>query len=444
MNTQFNLKHIRQILGIFILFMGSPLIFFFKETLGFGGSSNFTIASFFVGFTLMISPRELFRKFYKPNIPVFRLALIYLTIALVNFFFVNQDYSFSVNKTGFIRDLAGFIFIGTFFFLLLGISNDIKEYFLPIVVTLTFLGSVCLIYSMASNPLFILGQRATVVFGDGTSEASGNPHVYARNAFGGVISSYLLMKSKSFFWKFFSIANLMLSSIVLVLSQVRSILLALAIVIAIFTYYNISLGGLIKGVKRFFTPRTIIISSIVLIALIYFVSTQPFVINTINMYYDASISSFIRAVTTTLGKSDAETIDYSAVGRINNFAKFTNTLSERPWSVFLGNGYKFNYMDIPILETLVDCGIIAFLSFGLMNFYLFKESLKAIRQNTNQFTVFLGYFYMTYFVGVFTGGEPYGTGFWYIFCVMIRFLGIKYLSPATKIKTQIYTPESIA
>jgi hypothetical protein len=444
MNTQFNLKHIRQILGIFILFMGSPLIFFFKETLGFGGSSNFTIASFFVGFALMISPRELFRKFYKPNIPVYRLAFIYLSIALINFFFANSDYSFSVNRIGFFRDLGGFVFIGTFFFLLLGVSNDIKEYFLPIVVALTFLGSVCLIYSMASNPLFILGQRATVVFGDGTSEASGNPHVYARNAFGGIIASYLLMKSKSLFWKFFSITNLILSSIVLVLSQVRSILLALAIVIAIFVYYNISLGGVIRGLKRFFNPRTIFISIIVLSGFLYFVSTQPFIVNTINMYYDASISSFIRAVTTTLGKSDSETIDYSAVGRINNFAKFTNTLSERPWSVFLGNGYKFNYMDIPILETLIDCGILGFLSFGLMNFYIFKASLIAIKDGTNQFTVFLGYFYMTYFVGIFTGGEPYGTGFWYIFCVMIRFLGIKYLTPAQRVKSLNVTSELIA
>jgi hypothetical protein len=34
---------------------------------------------------------------------------------------------------------------------------------------------------------------------------------------------------------------------------------------------------------------------------------------------------------------------------------------------------------------------------------------------------------MCYFVGLFTGGEPYGTPYWFIFCVMIRFLGIKYI-----------------
>jgi hypothetical protein len=38
----FDFKYTRQSIGIFLVFMGSPLIFFFKETLGFGGSSAFT------------------------------------------------------------------------------------------------------------------------------------------------------------------------------------------------------------------------------------------------------------------------------------------------------------------------------------------------------------------------------------------------------------------
>jgi hypothetical protein len=42
----FDFKYTRQSIGIFLVFMGSPLIFFFKETLGFGGSSAFTVAGF--------------------------------------------------------------------------------------------------------------------------------------------------------------------------------------------------------------------------------------------------------------------------------------------------------------------------------------------------------------------------------------------------------------
>jgi hypothetical protein len=87
--------------------------------------------------------------------------------------------------------------------MLVSVSNEVKDYFLPVTVALTFLGSICLIYSMATNPLFVLGQRATVVFGDGTSASNGNPHVYARNAFAGIFASYFMFQTRNSLWKLF-------------------------------------------------------------------------------------------------------------------------------------------------------------------------------------------------------------------------------------------------
>jgi hypothetical protein len=118
-------------------------------------------------------------------------------------------------------------------------------------------------------------------------------------------------------------------------------------------------------------------------------------------------------------------------------------LFESPWELIIGKGYRFLYMDIPILETWIDCGILAFLSFALMNLVLFREALKAIKVGSNDFTTFLGYFYMCYFVTLFTGGEPYGIAYWFVFCVMIRFLGIKYIQRTPnppQIKEQITSP----
>jgi hypothetical protein len=63
----------------------------------------------------------------------------------------------------------------------------------------------------------------------------------------------------------------------------------------------------------------------------------------------------------------------------------------------------------------------------MMNLVLFRQALRAIKDSTNPLTTFLGYFYMCYFVTLFTGGEPYGIAYWFVFCVMIRFLGIRYL-----------------
>jgi hypothetical protein len=146
------------------------------------------------------------------------------------------------------------------------------------------------------------------------------------------------------------------------------------------------------------------------------------------MYYDAVTITFTKAILTATGMAeDTKSIDYSAMGRVNSFAEFKKVFFETPWQLILGKGYRFLYMDIPLLETWIDCGIVAFISFSLMNFVIFIEALKAIKEGKNPLTTFLGYFYMCYFVGLFTGGEPYGTPYWFIFCVMIRFLGIKYI-----------------
>lgn len=427
MNKYFNLKYSRQFLGIFIVFMGSPLIFFFKEVSGFGGGSAFTVATLIIGLLLMISPNEIFRKFYKPFLPAYRLAVVFMFVVLINFFFINPFYGYSANSSIFIRDFINYASIFTFFILLLGVSNDVKDYFLPIVVFFTFLGSVCLIYSMATNANFIIGQRASVVFGDGTTTASGNPHVYARNAFAGVFSSYIMLKNKNTLWKLFSLANMIFSVVVLVLTQARSILLGFFFTMAIFLYYNISAKSVKNAFKSIFRPQNLFLIALFFSGLVFFISTQDKLVSIINLYYDAFTITFSKAILTATGMEDAKTIDYSALGRVNTFGTFKKVLFETPWDLIMGKGYRFLYMDIPILETWIDCGIVAFWSFAMMNLVLFRESLRAIKDGTNQLTTFLGYFYMCYFVTLFTGGEPYGIAYWFVFCVMIRFLGIKYL-----------------
>lgn len=444
MNKYFNVKYSRQFLGIFIVFMGSPLIFFFKEVLGFGGGSTFTIVSLILGLALMVSPKELFRVFYKPFLPSYRLAFVYLFVVLINFFFINPFYGYSANTSVFIRDLVNYLSIFTFFILLLGVSNEVKDYFLPIVVFLTFFGSICLVYSMATNANFIIGQRASVVFGDGTTTASGNPHVYARNAFAGVFSSYIMLKNKNTFWKLFSLVNIIFSIVVLVLTQARSILLGFFFTVAIFLYYNISAKSAKIAFKNIFKLQNIFVIAIFLSGVSYFISTQDRLVSIINLYYDSFNVTFTKALLTAAGMEDEKTIDYSALGRVNTFTEFKKVLLETPWELIMGKGYRFLYMDIPILETWIDCGIITFLSFALMNWVIFKEALRAIKDGTNPLTTFLGYFYMCYFVTLFTGGEPYGIAYWFVFCVMIRFLGINYLqrnSNQLQRKKQHISPE---
>jgi hypothetical protein len=427
MNTSFHLKYTRQALGIFILFMGNPLIFFFKEVSGFGGGSVFTLICYGLGLLLMISGEDFLKKFYKPNLPTYRLAAIYMGVVLFNYFFANPYWGWSGDRSIFYRDLGNYILIFGFFIMLISVSNEVTEYFLPIVVVLTFLGSICLIYSMKTNPNFVIGQRASVVFGDGSTTASGNPHVYARNAFAGIFASYIMLKSKLTTWRILSLLNIVLSIIVLILAQARSILLAFLVTSLIFIYYNVSIKSVKNSVVNIFKPRNLTLIILLVGGFVYFVSTQAKLVSIINLYYDGFMVNFSKALLTATGQQTSSTIDYSSLGRVNNFATFKKILLEEPYNLILGKGYRFLYMDIPILEPLIDCGIIAFVSFALMAWEIFKAALMAIKKEYSPFTTFLGYFFMCYFVTLATGGEPYGVAYWFVFVVMIRFLGIKYL-----------------
>lgn len=427
MKAYFNFKYSIQSLGLFIVFMGNPLIFFFKEVLGFGGSSTFTIGSLFLGLILMISPKDIFRKFYKPNIPIFRVASFFLIISFLACLFYNPFFGYDNDRTAFTRDIGNFIFIFAFIFLILSVSNEIADYFLPVAILLTFLGSICLIYSMATNPFFIIGQRATVVFGDGTTTASGNPHVYARNAFAGVFASYFFLKSKNIFWKLLSFANLILSVIVIILAQARSILLAFMFAVALFLYFNVTKKSLKIAIRGLFKPLNLIGIFLFMIGVIYFISTQQRIVYIIDLYYKTFIDTFTRALLTAFGLGDEKTVDYSALGRVNNVDNILFLFSAIPYAFILGGGFRFIYVDIPVIETFVDLGIAGIVSFSLFNYMIFKEAIYTLKWKVNPFACFIAYFYMTYFVGIFTGGEPYGTSYWFIFTVAIRFLGVKYL-----------------
>ena len=444
MKEYFNFKYSRQSLGMFIVFMGNPLIFFFKEVLGFGGSSSFTIFSLFSGFILMIAPEDIFRKFWKPNIPITRVAFYFLILAFLAYLFYNPLYGlFSGNTYAFYRDFGNFLFIFIFLFLLISVSNEIKDYFLPVVVVFTFFGSICLIYSMATNPYFVIGQRATVVFGDGTTTASGNPHVYARNAFAGIYSSYLLFRSRSLFWKMLSTVNFMLSAVVLILAQARSILLAFLFSILLFIYYRTSAKSIINAFAVLFKPRNFLIFCVFIGAIIYFISKQAHLVNIINLYYETFLKTFSKALLTAFGLVEEDEVDLSALGRVNNLEVIKDTFKESPLFFVFGGGFKYFYVDIPILQTLVDLGIAGFVTFGLMNLLIFKEALRYIKNESNPFATFLAYFYLSYFVGIFTGGEPYGTAYWFIFAVMIRFLGIKYFKKTPSVPVSNYSQPSL-
>jgi hypothetical protein len=74
-------------------------------------------------------------------------------------------------------------------------------------------------------------------------------------------------------------------------------------------------------------------------------------------YWDIFENRIMDVIFTSTGVklSDTADVDASAMGRVSGFGEFMETMFS--WEVFLGRGYKDDYLDVPILESWVNHGI---------------------------------------------------------------------------------------
>lgn len=432
--------YLRESIGMLTIILGTPVIFFFRETVRLApGKSWFTAACLVAALILMI-PTSFLKIMYKPNVQLFKWASYFLAVSFFYLLFYNPfaktDYYVPV------REYSNFIFIFIYIFLLMNIPNKVKDNIIPLIVLVTFAGSVALIISLLLNPNYILGQRAAIYFGDG--EEGGNPHVFAKNAFAGVISSFLLLKQRNLLTKAFAIFSIFLSVTVVIMTQTRGVLLALFIAIFLFLVFNLTKRQIKETVKSIFSLRNLFFLTVVLYGGYYYLAHYSPFFDLLASYSDRFSSTFLSMIFTASGKTQESPVmfDPSSQQRVFSFHLFKNYIEGQPEKMIFGLGYRYAYLDVPVLEAFLDCGILGGVSFLGFILLLTWHSYKAMRTQPNDFVVFLAYFYITYFVGVFSAGRPFDTSFWFIFALMIRFMGIKYLddNPQPRATEPISTP----
>ena len=217
-------------IGILILWLGPPLIYFIKSLIMPNAGSLFTGVFYILGIILMVNSINA-KIGFIPNIQLLLFGGVFFVISQCYLFFYNFE------PQNFSADILNLFLITLYFFFLLKTENGIK-FILPFWIFLfTLIINICLIYSISNNPLYTLGARATVQFG--TDEFTGNPYIYARNGFAGFIISYLIIKFRSnsnalesnFFTQFFCYFNLWLSLVVIFLTQTRTIFLSFLIIL---------------------------------------------------------------------------------------------------------------------------------------------------------------------------------------------------------------------
>jgi hypothetical protein len=406
-------------LGIVLIWIAPPFIYFLKELLGIGQTSLFTGVVYSTSLVLLINHIPL-KFFYRGNEMLAFTGLSFFFLGFFYFIFYNSQ------RTSIIVDAINFAILIGFIYCIFRVNNEV-QYYLPIIILIvTLINNFALIYSISTNPNYVLGARATVQYNKGTGEDfSGNPIVFGRNAVAGLIISFLIIHKKALDFignksvriNLIAHFNILVSFVVLILTQTRGNFISVGLCIMfylVFGNYN-----LLKGIQS--NKITILYYLIVLGILQYFNKAFK-IIETFNRYSDQAYEFLLRALNTGLGINNAGTTqDASALNRVQNISLIKKIIS-RDWFDFIfGKGYKFWYVDIPTLEAFVNFGILGVLLFCIFNLFILYYIILGVKSK-NLFQNFISLFYINLFVSVFTGGRPLDFSYWVFYIILIRFL----------------------
>jgi hypothetical protein len=214
---------------------------------------------------------------------------------------------------------------------------------------------------------------------------------------------------------------MLISLLVIVLTQTRATILSLGVVLILMIIYVLKWRNVFSNIRTYI----LIYYGILFSLLLYFEEKFKFW-KLVTNYFNSFQTLFLRAVNTGLSLGKSSEFDESAMGRVVNINYFLNLWKNDPWGFILGHGYKKRYIDIPILESFINFGFLGFFTFVLFNSLIFYFCIKAL-SSRNVFQVFIGLFYIHTLVATFIAGRPVDFSFWVTYIVLIRFLGIEYI-----------------
>ncbi|AUD03951.1 O-antigen ligase family protein [Spirosoma pollinicola] len=426
------LDYMRMVVGICIVVNGYPLIFFFRETMKLApGSTVFTAVVLAGGLVLMI-PFTVLRRLYRPNMTMLWMGVSFLLLIIFYMFFFNGVPGFEDSG----RDMIYFAYVLIFLFLLINIPNDIIRVFIPIVVLFTLVSNLGLIYALITDPTWAIGQRATITLNNG-DEGSGNPHAFSRNAFIGVVACAigLFRPQTNIFFKLLCFFAGLVNIAVLVLTQTRSAIVALILAVILFMYFNVRPAQIRIAVRGLVKPVPIFIMAVGFLGVIYFFQRYFTAYLILYDYVTSFMTRNLENVYALLGMK-AQGVDYNAVlddsaaNRSVSGIFLRNVLYGHLHMLILGYGYKYLYLDVPLMEAFTNHGILGLVLFGGINALAFYHAIRTMRTNPNDLSTFLAYFYLLIFVQLFTNGRPNEISFWFPLSLMIRFIGVDHLFPA--------------
>ncbi len=402
--------------------MGSGFIFFIRTLLPTLGNPSL-ITLLFQGLSLLFMfTNRSFKTLYKGNYILFLSFSLFMLYATIFFVLKNGEPGYKYMNILYLT-------LSTIYLILLHqLDYSLSKYLLKSILILTCLINLGLIYSIATNPYYVIGMRATVSFASNDSNVfTGNPHIYARNALNSLIVSLIFLfrykESKLLSYVFYWICFL-LSIAVLFLTLVKTAIVIAPFIIILIFFSNKGIYDNSKLMKENSTKRLKIVSSLVILLILMFSFNLNKLIDLLNNYGNIGINLLNNSINTILGSSAEgnSVVDSSTLTRVQNLNYVKDLFTNHPMFFIFGNGFRYFYVDVPIVELFLNFGVIGLGLYCFWLFLLYFFSFKNISENQDSFQLFISVYIISTTVSLFTQGRPMEYGTYIHAAFFIRFL----------------------
>ncbi|MGC8979480.1 hypothetical protein [Caldisericum sp.] len=402
----------RKSIGIALVLSGSPIIYFFRDGLGLSPEYFFFTGTFMFLFLLFLLSKDIMLnlKIQKPNMVLFYLTCFYWLI--VTNYFLLSDYP-DKNK-----DIFYFLYLLTYFLLLLFVRDEEVKFIYISFLLSTFLSNFIFIYFFKTLFTSItfreIGSRAYI------GQEKGNPNLYANIAYYGIIASlFTLKKAYKQMYKILAFINIPLSLLVILLTQNRTVLIVLLIVVICFIVKEI-----LHILTSFKVKKIDLFKIIKIFAIFIFFFLLIFVIipQDILSIYFSNYSIYLEGLLLNLS---GKVGDQSSIQRIDAFNMIINELKTVPENYLLGMGYKYEWLDIPFLQAFRDLGFLGGFVFLIFHAIVVSYVIRYLFLKRNidlNFISLLLLLYILIFFNCMAHGQPYDLSHWLLLITIVRFL----------------------
>lgn len=400
----------RDSFALAFFFAGVPIVYFLRDGLKLAPYNTFFSIGLIFGPIALTLPFKNYRFFDSPNKVTYP-YLVFLLFYFFAYFYLKDRAYFTVNFTTEIQSYVIIFFVG--FAALFMRKDAINNSFILFITYLSILASLSLIYYVSQNPMYIIGQRAA--FGS-TDEFAGNPHINSKAAFFAIVAGILALKyhKTSKLGLIIPVVLIILSFVVLFLTQTMIAFLSVFVFGVIFLVFNLSLTNAVSTFKLFFTKWYILLLIAVgLGTLSYQINKNQALLDPAFNYFNTRIESITQSVfesSETKRVITKESGDASANTRITHvkevFERMEEAIDDGNYHYILfGQGYKFMYIDVPHLEMLDSFGLVGLVVYTIFFLAVTMMCIREMRNPDNIGTEFLAYAFIYFFFSNFIAGQ---------------------------------------